>query len=144
MTKTLNRLVLAFVSMLWLAACAWAVPTDITVKSPVDLTGTLAADAADFTWTAADVANGNSCDHTGRELILVNNTGASPYTVTVTSVADELGRTGDKPSAYSMAAGDYSVFGPYPVRGWRQSTGKLHFSASNAAVKFVIIRLPSF
>lgn len=118
--------------------------TDIPVKVPPDLTAPQVAEAADLTLTAADVANGNSCVHTGRELIIAQNSGATPRTVTVSSVADRYGRVGDKPSAYSLGAAEFAVFGPYPVDGWRQANGNLNFSGSHAEVKFAVIRLPLF
>lgn len=122
-------------------APAFAVRTDVTVINPVSINAAIAADSADFVWTAADVGNSNSCTLTGRELLLVNNTGGSPYTVTITSAADELGRTGDI-TTYSLAAGEFAVFGPFPMRGWRQTGGKLYFAGSNAAVKFAVIVIP--
>jgi hypothetical protein len=97
---------------------------------------------ADFVFTAADLANGNSFVSTGRELLLVQNSGASPYTVTVTSVADNQKRTGDITS-YSVGAGLFSMFGPFSQPGWLQSDGTVRVSASNALVKFAVVRLPS-
>lgn len=102
----------------------------------------VAATGADFVFTAADAVNGNSFASTGRELLLVNNSGASPYTVTVASVADGLKRSGDI-TAYSVAAGLFSMFGPFSQPGWQQTDGTVHVTASNAAIKFAVVRLPS-
>lgn len=115
--------------------------TAITVKDTLGSYPSLplAADSADFTWTAADVGNGNHYVSDGTELVLVNNTGASPYTVTVTSQKDPQSRTGDI-SAYSLAAGDYAVLGPFKPSGWQNASGQVLISASNAGVKFAIIR----
>lgn len=99
----------------------------------------LAANSADFTWTAADVANGNHYVSSGDEIVLINNTGASPYTVTVTSQKDAFGRTGDI-TAYSLAAGDFAMLGPFPNQGWANSAGQIAISAENVAVTFAIIR----
>lgn len=116
--------------------------TDLTAISPVSINATIAADAADFAWTAADTSNQNAVVSTGRELVLVFNSGGSAYTVTITSVADELGRLGTI-TTYSVGAGEYAVFGPFPVKGWRQAADlKLYLEASNAAVKFAVIKLP--
>jgi len=103
--------------------------------------GTIAAGAADFVWTAADVANKNQIPHTGKELILVNNTDAAAQTVTITSVSDDFNRTGDI-TAYSLDVGDYAVFGPFEIPGWRQTDGNLYLEAAAATVKFAVIRLP--
>lgn len=104
-------------------------------------TNAYSAGAADLTMTAADVANYEEVAFTGAEIVVAHNTGASPYTVTIESVVDGQGRTGDI-TTYSLAADDYAVFGPFGVEGWRQSTGKLYFRASNAAVKFGVVKLP--
>lgn len=98
------------------------------------------AGAADVTMTAADVANKEAVAITGNELVIAHNSGASPYTVTISSVVDDLGRTGDI-SAYSLAADDYAVFGPFGLEGWRQSDTKLYFEANNVAVKFGVVKL---
>jgi hypothetical protein len=102
----------------------------------------LVATSADFVYTAADASNGNSFVSTGRELVLVNNSGGSAYTVTFTSVVDSVNRTGDI-TTYSVGAGLFSVFGPFAMNGWKQTDGTVHVTASNAAIKFAVIRLPS-
>lgn len=101
----------------------------------------LSANALDITFTAADVANKNSISFgsAAEMLILMHNGGASPYTVTITSVADELGRTGDI-ETYSLAAGEYAAF-RVQRPGWVQSDGALYLEASNASVELAAIRL---
>src|SRR5512139_124590 len=97
------------------------------------------ANAADLTMSAADVANKNQVVASGKDIVIAHNSGASPYTVTITSIADpNLGRTGDI-TTYAMAAGVYAVFGPFYTDGWRQTDGYVYFEASNASVKFGII-----
>jgi hypothetical protein len=112
--------------------------TPITVKGPYP--GTVAADALDFTLTAADVANGNDVVASGNDLLIIQNSGASTYTATIASVSDEKGRTGDI-TAYSLAAGDFAVFYFGNGNGWQQTTGKYNLDASNAAVKFALLKL---
>jgi hypothetical protein len=100
------------------------------------------AAGAALVWTAADVANGNKVALTGKELVLAWNTHATtPYTVTMTSAADGLGRTKDI-TTESIAAGDIHQFGVPQLEGWRQSDGTLSLNAENAAIKFAIVRLP--
>jgi hypothetical protein len=103
----------------------------------------LTANAADFVWTAAgaDFADKARFIHTGRELILVRNNNVGAKTVTIESVADPKNRTGNI-TTYSVGAGEYAVFGPFPVLGWRQTTGYLQLAASAADVMFAILRLP--
>ncbi len=99
------------------------------------------ANAADLTMAAADVANKNQFASTGNELVVVHNTGGSPYTYTVTSSPDPYGRTKDI-DAYSIGAGEYAVFGPLELTGWVQSDGKIYCEASNAALKIGVVKLP--
>lgn len=101
----------------------------------------LAADSADFTWTAADQGDGNDTPLTGRELLLARNDNAGAQTVTVHSVPDAYNREGDI-TTYSMAAGDYAAFGPFDIAGWKQADGKLWFNGSAADVFFAVLRLP--
>lgn len=117
--------------------------TNITVQSPgALLAGSPSAGALTLTWTAADTSNNNMADLTGKEIILAWNTHASSaYTVTVTSVADRNGRTGDI-TTYSLAAGEIALIGPVPTEGFQQTgtdKGKIYLAASNASVKFAIV-----
>jgi hypothetical protein len=93
-------------------------------------------------FTAADATNFNSFVSTGRELLLIQNSGASPYTVTVHSVVDSRNRTGDI-TAYSLAAGTFAVLGPFFIPGWLESDGTVWVDASNAAILFAVISPPS-
>jgi hypothetical protein len=115
--------------------------TDLTKTTPLGGYPTLplVADSADAVFTAADVGNKNQFTFESGDLVLAWNSGASPYTVTLTSIADARKRTGDV-TAYSLAAGDVAVFGPFDSEGWRQADGKFYLEASNTAVKFAIIR----
>ena len=102
--------------------------------------GDYGAGEADMTMTAADTSNKNSAKLTSKVLLIAHNTGGSAYTVTVTSVSDKYGRTGHI-SAYSLGAGEYAAFGPFQPHGWLQSDGMLYFEASNASVKFGLVKL---
>jgi|SRR3990170_3373538 len=114
--------------------------TAITVITTLGAYGSYAANAADFTWTVADVANGNHYVSDGTEVVLVNNTHATlAKNVTVTSQPDTFGRTGHIAS-YSLGVGEFGVFGPFAALGWRNTQGQVLLSADDAAVKFAIIR----
>lgn len=100
----------------------------------------LAADSIDIVWTAADVGNKNQFKLEAGDIVLAWNTHATTaYTITLTSITDERNRTGDV-TAYSLAAGDIGVFGPLEQKGWKQTDGNFYLEASNAAVKFAILR----
>jgi hypothetical protein len=103
--------------------------------------GDYSANEADLTMQTADTGNYEKVTFTGAEMIIAHNThGTTTATVTVESVADdELGRTGD--IAYALAAGEYAVFGPFGLNGWRQSSGVLHFKSSLDDVKFGVVEV---
>jgi hypothetical protein len=99
----------------------------------------LTALSADLTFTAADATNFEECTIQGGELLLAWNTGATGYTVTISSAADQFNRSGDI-ATYAIAAGVISCFGPFSLPGWAQAGGYLYYQASNAAVKFAIVK----
>jgi hypothetical protein len=108
--------------------------TKTTAPGSTNYTGTA------LTMTAADTSNLNEFVAAGKDLIVAHNTGASSYTITVTSAADPYGRTKDI-STVSIAAGAYMVFGPLELTGWQQGDGRIYLQASNAAVKFGVVSL---
>jgi hypothetical protein len=115
--------------------------TTLTALAALGSFGSYAANAADLAMTAADTSNYNQVVATGNDLIIAHNTGASPYTITITSVAlPGYNRTGDI-TTYSLGAGEYAAFGPFKGVGWKQSDGYLYFQASNASVKFGVVAL---
>lgn len=76
-----------------------------------------------------------------KTILMARNTNAGSQTVTITSAADSMGRTGDI-TTYSIAAGGIAFFGPFETDGWRQSDGNLYAVASHIDVKFVALYLP--
>jgi len=76
-----------------------------------------------------------------KTILMARNTNAGAQTVTITSAADSMGRTGDI-TTYSIAAGGIAFFGPFETDGWRQSDGNLYAVASHIDVKFVALYLP--
>src|ERR1043165_8918269 len=96
-----------------------------------------AADSLDLVFSAADTVNLNQIALGAAKylLLLWNNTGGSAYTITLTSVADKFGRTGDI-TTYSVGIGEFG--GILIDRDiWAQTDGNLYLQASNAAVKFL-------
>lgn len=94
-------------------------------------------------WTNADVANGNAFTWTGKEILLVwNSDGAVARNVTIQSVAVN-GRLDPKHNiAQSIPFGEYRVYN-FRGQGWKQSAdGFVYVSGDNAAVRFVVLRLP--
>lgn len=99
----------------------------------------VAANALDLTETAADVVNKEQFKPSGDDLVIAHNTGASAYTITFTSTADERKRTGDV-SAYSLGAGEIAAF-RIKKPGWMQADGFVYIEANNAAVKWAVLQL---
>lgn len=97
--------------------------------------------AVSLTETAENTTDHSQFSLTTRDIVVIHNTGASTYTYTVTSVADERGRTGNITTA-NILAGAIMLLGPLSLEGWRQTDGKLYLDASNTAVKFGIYRMP--
>ena len=112
----------------------------LTKTTALGAYGTYSAGAADLTMTAADASEKNSFTCTGNDLVIAHNTGAVERTITISSVADPYNRTGDI-TAYALGAGEYAVFGPFKVRGWQQSDGKIYLEANHAEVKFGVVAL---
>lgn len=106
----------------------------------VTVTGLNAAASNLLAWTAADVANGNSYVCTGRELVLVRNvSGVTAADITVTSVADRLGRTAT--FVEEIAPGTTHVL-MRGIDGWRQTDRTVLLSGETVDIQFSIIRLP--
>ena len=101
----------------------------------------LIADSADIIWTAAgvDFIDGFRFPLTGRELLIIrNNTGVQ--TVTLSSVVSaRTNRKGDI-TAYSMAAADVLVFGPFINDGWQQVSGELWGAVTVADVDIAVLK----
>lgn len=96
-----------------------------------------------FTFTAADTTDQNRTVFTGKEILIAYNSGATPHTVTITSVANRFGRLGTI-AAESIAAGAYRHFGPFTnAEGWKQSDGYLYYEANDPEVLFAVLKLPA-
>ncbi len=107
---------------------------------PQALPGSWSITGVAATNQAADTSLYNSFKPSGKDVVIAFNSGASPYTVTITSTPDDKGRTGDA-GPVTLAAGEIRVFGLLPMLGWQQTDGTVYLQASNAAVKFSIFQL---
>lgn len=101
-----------------------------------------AANSLDITMAATVVADKTQFVASGKDMVIIQNTGASPHTFTITSVAAGLNkRTGDITS-YSLGAGELASFGPVEREGWMQSDGNVYLEADHIEIKFGVITLP--
>lgn len=125
-----------------LAIVARAAQTLLTAQTPLGpYPGTVSAGQLAFTFAAADNVNGNSFAYTGHEVLLIQNTDAAAQTVTISSVADQFGRTQDV-TAYSIPASGFAVFNfRGGGTGWKQNDGTVHFTASTATIKFAVLSI---
>ena len=113
----------------------------ITMKGPFDV---VTAGLITFAFTAGNTG-GDTFSITGREYIIIQNTGVGARTFTITSIADEKNRTGDI-TAYSLAAGEFAYFsgGLTNSPGWKNvSTGLLTITPSHAEIKYAFFKLPA-
>jgi hypothetical protein len=115
--------------------------TTASIRQLANQHTTVAADEADLATEAGDDVDGNDVDCTGNDLVVVVNTDVGAQTVTFTAAPDEFGRTGSI-AAYSLAAGETAIFGPFPTSGWRQSDSKLYIDVSDATVELGVLRIP--
>jgi len=122
-----------------------AAPTVIVPQTILAPFAAVGVGAADFTFAAGTLTDGDTFVCTGREILLVTNTEvADAKTITITSVDDEKGRSEDI-TTYSLAAGDFAVFGVGLTNdiGWKSSAGTIRITVSAASVKVAVLRLPA-
>lgn len=81
---------------------------------------------------AIDESNGNSFALTGKEFVIVDNSDASPHSITFTDQeASNRGFLTDKTVA--VPAGERHVIGPFKKQRWQDSSGNMILSYSAGA-----------
>lgn len=107
----------------------------------VAITGKWPTDLTELTFTAANATDKEQVIHTGKEILIAFNSGASSRSVTITSVASaRTGRTGDL--THSVGAGKFFMAGPLAPEGFTQTNGYLYMEAAHADVKWAVIQVP--
>lgn len=120
---------------------AFATPTPLTTQILVQNNVSVTAGQLAITFTACDTTNGNSFTATGREVLIVDNTGGSTYTFTVSSVADSLGRTDTSLTAYSVPTTVITAVQMKSLAGWVQNgTQTINMTCSNVALKYAVVQ----
>lgn len=71
--------------------------------------------------TTPDQPNGNLFENNGRVRLVIVNGDSGSHSVTITSVTDPYGRTGDLTVA--VGAGKTAVLGPFDPLLWNQKSG---------------------
>jgi hypothetical protein len=106
----------------------------------------LTALSAAVALTALDAVNFNYTPIiSGKTMLHVYNTDASSHTITIHSVADPQGRTGDI-TAYSIPAAasgvpGFAMFGPFTTspNGWNQASPAGLWFDGNSALLFALV-----
>jgi hypothetical protein len=138
----LKKAVCLLAAVLMFASTAFATPTGLTTQTLLingSVNAPITAGSLTITFTACDNVNGNSFVATGREILLVDNTGGSAGTFTVTSVADALNRLDTSLTNYSVAAAGFAAVQMKNLTGWQQS-GAIQLTCSAATMKFSVIQ----
>jgi hypothetical protein len=75
---------------------------------------------------------------------MVHNTNVGVQTVTIVAVDDEQNRA-ESITPYSLAAGDYAVFGVSLTnsRGWQSATKTITIYVSDVSVEIAVLTLPA-
>lgn len=119
--------------------------TAITPTTPLGGYGDYSSvNVADFTLdatTGLSGSSGNQFVSSGKDLVYVKNIQAGTQTITFTSVDDTFNRSEDI-TTYELLTGEYAIFGPFPVVGWRQTDGNIYFETSHADVLVAVFPLP--
>lgn len=138
----LKKTVCLLAAVLMFASTAFATPTVLSTQVLLingSANAPITAGSLAITFAACDATNGNSFTSTGREVLLVQNSGGSAYTFTVTSIADQLNRLDTSLTTYSVAAGAYAAVQMKNLNGW-QASGSISMTCSNTSVKFAVIQ----
>jgi hypothetical protein len=106
----------------------------------------LTATCADLVFTAGDASNNNVVPIvSGKTVVLAFNKHATTtFTLSIISVADNQGRTGDITS-YAILAQTVSCFGPFQTTpaGWNNvSPAGLYMNPTSTNVAFAVLTLP--
>lgn len=86
----------------------------------------LTANSNGGTPEASDAANGNSFANTGRQVLVVDNVGASSRTVTIRD------KNGNNTGVVTVAANKMQVIGPFPVDVYGET---VKFTSSHAELE---------
>jgi hypothetical protein len=142
-TSLVKKAICLVAAVLMFASQAFATgPTPLTtivLFKNGDINNPIVGGSLLVTFTACDNVNGNSFVATGAEVLLVQNTGGSSGTFTVTSVADALNRLDTSLTAYSVAASGFAAVQMKNLSGWQQ-TGSINLTCSAATMKFAVLQ----
>ena len=116
--------------------------TELTVvEAPSAYEAYIADTPVDPGFVVADPTNGNSFRATGRELLLVWNTGGAPEVITINSnPASRTARNGPITTA-SVGAGAIEACQIFPRDGWEEG-GLITLTAASDHLLLAVVRFP--
>jgi hypothetical protein len=140
----MKKLLIILSAVLVMAVPAFAAHTAITVQAPAQFGG-----ISSVTLTAADSVNGMMFPNDGKTVLIVINNDVSTKTVTIVSVPDENGRTGDIILTVPAASGSFpgiAITDQLPTALFTQQStdpGNVYVTFSAAtSVKVAAVRIP--
>jgi len=140
----MKKLLIVFAAVLMLAVPSFAAHTAITVQAPAQFGG-----LQNVTLTAADSVNGMMFLNDGKTVLVVINNDVAAKTVTIVSVPDENGRTGDIVLVVPAAVGGFpgiAITDQLPTALFTQQStdaGNVYVTFSAATnLKVAAIRIP--
>jgi len=95
----------------------------------------------EYLWEVADIVNQNAMGMSGREVLLIKNTGVVSRDVTIDSVPDTFGRIGDL--TVSVPAGEERTLAFLNRAGWMQGDGTLYLDCPSTDISYAVLRLPT-
>jgi|SRR5579859_2766627 len=130
--------------LVFCAVAAFATgPTPLSTQNLIQNNAVVSAGQLAITFAACDNVNGNTFISTGREILFVQNTDASPHTFTATPVTDPYGGTNTSLTNYSLAAtgstGSYSAVQMKYQIGW-VSGSTIALTCSSNLIKFAVLQ----
>ena len=134
--KTFRRLltISLFAAILALAATAYATArTALTVQD-------IGTSSHAITWSTIDASSdGEFLNYSGRILLLCKHGPGATESITLKSVADIYGRTGD--ATMTCAANGTSIAGPFRPFLWNTSAGYVYFDfADGTSLQFAAVQ----
>jgi len=95
------------------------------------------------TYSAADQANGQQFQNTGRELLHVKNTNGATRTLTVDTPGSVDGQAIANPTFVIPATTGDKFIGPFPPAVYNQSDGNVYLDwSADTNVTIAVLRLP--
>jgi len=111
-----------------------------TTLTPTSIAGgsSVGVGFQEFTWTDADVANGNQFVSTGKEILLARNTNAdSPLVDRKVTMHKTNGQI-----EHTLGGGEYLTSGQIPTTGWQQGDTYCYINGDHADIEFAVLVMP--